>query len=67
MCDRIIEAVIKEIKAETEALAQYRRAAQLMEQERDWAERDGWDEEIERADRLLGHLRGEIRELETAD
>ncbi len=66
MTDPVIDEIVRGIQAENAALAQYRRAAQLMAQERDWAERDGWDEEYRAADRLLGHLRGEIRELETA-
>ncbi len=67
MTDPVIDAIVKEIKAENAALAQYRRAAQLMAMERDWAERDGWDEEYDRADRLLTHIRLEIREMEATD
>lgn len=58
------DPVIDRIVREAEALGMYRRAAQTAAVDRLWAERNGWDEEYQRADRVLGHLRAEIRELD---
>ncbi len=66
MTDPVIDAIVRDIKAEAAALIAYRRAERVAEKTRAWAEHNGWDDEQAQAERLLGHLRGEIRELDTA-
>lgn len=60
----MIDRIVKDLRAESAALVMYRRAAQTAAVDRLWAERNGWDEEYQRADRILGHLRAEVRELD---
>lgn len=64
MHDPVIDRIVRDIRSQDAALVQYRRAAQTMDTQRQWAAKDGWDDEYERTDRLLGHLRAEIREME---